>query len=91
MEDMKLYDYTESYHNVLRFIGENEDLTYEDLKDTLDAIADGAEEKIANTGKVIQKLEDDLLVIKNRKGEIDNLRKRKRNKLLDLKNIYYIT
>lgn len=45
MEDMKLYDYTESYHNVLRFIDENEDLTYEDLKDTLDAIADGAEEK----------------------------------------------
>ncbi|EGQ3866746.1 siphovirus Gp157 family protein [Staphylococcus pseudintermedius] len=85
MEDMKLYDYTESYHNVLRFIDESEDLTYEDLKDTLDAIADGAEEKIANTGKVIQKLEDDLLVIKNRKGEIDNLRKKKEKQIIRLK------
>ncbi|WP_257976293.1 siphovirus Gp157 family protein [Staphylococcus pseudintermedius] len=52
MEDMKLYNYTESYHNVLRFIDENEDLTYEDLKDTLDAIADVLRKKLQTQARL---------------------------------------
>lgn len=85
MNDMKLYDYTNSYQNVLSLMDEEEGITYEDLKDTLDAIADSAEEKIANTGKVLQKLNDDLEVIKKRKSNLDGLRKRKEKDIKNLK------
>lgn len=86
MTEMKLYDYTDSYNNVLSLMNTEEGVTYEDIKDTLDAISDGAEEKIANTGKVLQKLNDDLDVIKKRKAHITELQKKKERNIESLKN-----
>ncbi|WP_274316460.1 siphovirus Gp157 family protein [Staphylococcus hyicus] len=83
MSEMKLYDYSASYQNVLNMI-DDDDIKYEDVKDTLDAIQDGSEEKIANTGKLIQKLKDDLEIIKIHEKRIKELKYKKQKNIDNL-------
>lgn len=81
MNDLKLYDYSEQFQNVVNFFEENDEVSYKDIKDTLDAISEAAEDKIANTGKVIQKLNDEEKILVERKTAIDNMiKKTKRNR-----------
>lgn len=81
MDNMKLYDYSDQYQMVINYLEENEGLSFKDVKDTLDSISEAAEDKIANTGKVIQKLNDEEKILVERKAVLDNLiKKTKKNR-----------
>lgn len=90
MNEMKLYDYSEQYQNLLSLVDSEDGYTYEDLKDTLDSIAEAAEDKIANTGKVLRRLNDELLIIDNREKEIKELKAKKKRDIENLKEYLLI-
>lgn len=90
MNEMKLYDYSEQYQNLLSLVDNEDGYTYEDLKDTLDSIAEAAEDKIANTGKVLRRLNDELLIIDNREKEIKELKAKKKRDIENLKEYLLI-
>lgn len=85
MDNMKLYQYTEEFQNVLNFLEDNEDYSYDDLKDTLESIQMSAEEKVKNTGKVINKMNDDIEILKKHKAKIDEEIKKHEKKINNLK------
>lgn len=84
MEDMKLYDYADQYQNLINFMEEN-DYSFEEMKDTLESIQESAEGKVINIGKVIQKYQDDIKVISERKKALDELKKRAERNIDNLK------
>lgn len=84
MEDKKLYQYTDDFQNLIEFMEENE-LSYEDMKDTIESIQMSAEDKIKNTGKVIKKLNDDIDLLKKHKKDIDDSIKQTSKKVDNLK------
>ncbi|WP_239705071.1 siphovirus Gp157 family protein [Mammaliicoccus sp. E-M24] len=84
--DMKLYEITEQFQQVLSLIDDEEGYSYEDLKDTLDSIGELGEDKIANTGKVLRKLNDELMIIENREKEIKELKVKKKRDIENLKS-----
>lgn len=86
MNDLKLYEITEQYQEVLRLVESEEGYSFEDLKDTLDSIADMGEEKMVNTGHVLRKLQDELTIIKNRKTQIAELEAKKKRDIDNLKS-----
>ncbi|QYG30108.1 siphovirus Gp157 family protein [Mammaliicoccus sciuri] len=90
MNEMKLYDYSEQYQNLLSLVDSEDGYTYEDLKDTLDSIAEAAEDKIANIGKVLRRLNDELLIIDNREKEIKELKAKKKRDIENLKEYLLI-
>lgn len=85
MDEMKLYQYTESFQNVLNLL-EDEEYTYDDLKDTLEAIQMSAEDKIKNTGKIIQKMNDNITILTEHKKRIDGQIKSEKKKVESLKS-----
>lgn len=84
MEDMKLYDYADQYQNLINFMEEN-DYSFEEMKDTLESIQESAEGKVINIGKVIQKYQDDIKVINERKKALDELKKKAERNIDNLK------
>lgn len=84
MEDMKLYDYADQYQNLINFMEEN-DYSFEEMKDTLESIQESAEGKVINIGKVIQKYQDDIKVISERKKALDELKKKAERNIDNLK------
>ncbi|TBW92656.1 siphovirus Gp157 family protein [Staphylococcus hominis] len=84
MEDMKLYDYADQYQNLINFMEEN-DYSFEEMKDTLESIQESAERKVINIGKVIQKYQDDIKVISERKKALDELKKKAERNIDNLK------
>lgn len=84
MEDIKLYQYTEDFQSLLNYMEEN-DISYEDMVDTIEAIQLSAEDKIKNTGKVILKLSDDVEKAKAQEKRINELRKKDEKKIENLK------
>lgn len=86
MNDLKLYEITEQYQEVLRLVESEEGYSFEDLKDTLDSIADMGEEKMVNTGHALRKLQDELTIIKNRKTQIAELEAKKKRDIDNLKS-----
>lgn len=84
MEDMKLYDYADQYQNLINFMEEN-DYSFEEMKDTLESIQESAEGKVINIGKVIQKYQDDIKVISERKKAFDELKKKAERNIDNLK------
>lgn len=86
MSNLKLYEYTENYENLLELIEENPELDAEAIADALDGIQESAEEKIFNTAGFIKKLEDDVELIKNRVRELNETKAQKAKKVEDIKN-----
>lgn len=84
MEDMKLYDYADQYQNLINFMEEN-DYSFEEMKDTLESIQESAEGKVINIGKVILKYQDDIKVINERKKALDELKKKAERNIDNLK------
>lgn len=84
MEDMKLYDYADQYQKLINFMEEN-DYSFEEMKDTLESIQESAEGKVINIGKVIQKYQDDIKVISERKKALDELKKKAERNIDNLK------
>ncbi len=84
MEDMKLYDYADQYQNLINFMEEN-DYSFEEMKGTLESIQESAEGKVINIGKVIQKYQDDIKVISERKKALDELKKKAERNIDNLK------
>lgn len=84
MDNMKLYQYTEEFQQLIDFMEEN-DLSREDLADTIEAIQLSAEDKIKNTGKVIRMKNDNIEIMKKRKNEIDEMIKRETKQVQSLK------
>ncbi len=93
MDDKKLYQYTEDFAQLLQYLEDNEDLTYEDLKDTIDSIQSSAEEKIKNTGKVIKKLEDNVKTMKDHRERITEMIIKENKNIENLKEylLYHMT
>lgn len=85
MNEMKLYQYAESFQNVLELL-ESEEYSYEELEDTLKAIQMSAEDKIKNTGKVIQKMNDEINILTEHKKRIDEQLKSSKKKVEGLKS-----
>lgn len=78
----KMYEYTEMYENLESLLEENPDL---DIKEALDGIKESAKDKIINTAGFIKKLEDDLLLIKNRQAELKAMGASKQKKIDNIK------
>ena len=65
--------------------GDGIDYSFEEMKDTLESIQESAEGKVINIGKVIQKYQDDIKVINERKKALDELKKKAERNIDNLK------
>lgn len=86
MSNLKLYEFTENYENLMVVLEDNPEIDAEAIADALEGIQESAEEKIFNTAEFIKKLEDDVERINNRKKELDELKVRKKNQIDSIKD-----
>src|SRR5690554_3795993 len=78
-----LYELTTSYEELL-FKAQTENLEYEVLRDTLEALEGDIEYKADGYAKIIRQLEGDVELLKN---EIDRLNKRKKSIETNISNM----
>lgn len=82
-QKLKLYEYTEQYENLASILEDNPDL---DIAEALEGIQESAKEKVSNTAGFIKKLENDLLLIKNRQDELKELKNTKQKQIDGMKD-----
>ncbi len=81
----KLYELADSYAQLLDMI-DNEEVSFEDIRDTLESIEDVAEEKFENIAKLIKLTEGDIDLFKSEENRIASRRKTMENKVKSLKS-----
>ncbi|MBA8773104.1 hypothetical protein GWI38_00420 [Staphylococcus schleiferi subsp. coagulans] len=80
-----LFDLNQNELVILEML-ENEELSFNDVKDTLDAIKDEQKRKYDAMQKMILSLEGDVDTLKNREKKLNERRKSYENKIKLLKN-----
>lgn len=80
-----LFDLNQNELAILEML-ENEELSFNDVKDTLDAIQDEQKRKYDAMQKMILSLEGDVDTLKNREKKLNERRKSYENKIKLLKN-----
>ncbi|WP_340299295.1 siphovirus Gp157 family protein [Staphylococcus coagulans] len=80
-----LFDLNQNELVILEML-ENEELSFNDVKDTLDAIKDEQKRKYDAMQKMILSLEGDVDTLKNREKKLNERRKSYENKIKSLKN-----
>ena len=80
-----LFDLNQNELTILEML-ENEELSFDDVKDTLDAIQDEQKRKYDAMQKMILSLEGDVDTLKNREKKLNERRKSYENKIKLLKN-----
>jgi len=81
----KLYELAESYEMLLDMI-DNQDISVEDVQDTLEALEDSIGEKLENIVKIIRMTEGNIELFKAEEKRIQARRRTMENKVDSLKN-----
>lgn len=81
----KLYELAESYEMLLDMI-DNQDISVEDVQDTLDALEDSIGDKLENIVKIIRMTEGNIELFKAEEKRIQARRRTMENKVDSLKN-----
>lgn len=80
-----LFDLKQNELVILEML-ENEEVTFNDVKDTLDSIQDEQKRKYDFMQKMVLSLEGDVNTLKNREKKLNERRKSYENKIKSLKN-----
>ncbi|TDM47778.1 hypothetical protein ETI08_01195 [Macrococcoides goetzii] len=81
----QLFDFENTRKDLLHELEVNDDMTYENIKDTLDAIEESIDTKLNNTQKMILSLKSEMETADELAKKYQNIKKSKENQINYLK------